>query len=67
MTLTEYFADKPRGSKTKMAKELNLSKTWLSLVINNRVRPSIEVTFAICKYTKGKVSRKVLRPDVFGV
>lgn len=67
MTLTEYFADKPRGSKTKMAKDLNLSKTWLSLVISNRVVPSVLLTIEICRYTKGKVSRKVLRPDIFGV
>jgi DNA-binding transcriptional regulator YdaS (Cro superfamily) len=67
MTLQEYFIDKERGSKALMAMSLGISRTWLSLVITNRELPSAELAVAIEKYTKGKVKRKVLRPDIFAV
>ena len=67
MTLKEYFDTKPHGSKAAMAKALDISKTWLSLVISGRVVPSPALAVAISNYTKGKVSRKLLRPDIFGV
>jgi hypothetical protein len=66
MTLIEYFQDKPRGSKVKFAKEVNVSKTWLSLVINGLRIPSAELSVDIEKASKGKVTRKELRPDIFG-
>jgi DNA-binding transcriptional regulator YdaS (Cro superfamily) len=67
MTLQEYFVGKERGSKALMAMSLGISRTWLSLVITNRELPSAELAVAIEKYTKGKVKRKVLRPDIFAV
>jgi DNA-binding transcriptional regulator YdaS (Cro superfamily) len=67
MTLQEYFIDKERGSKALMAMSLGISRTWLSLVITDREKPSAELAVAIEKYTKGKVKRKVLRPDIFAV
>jgi DNA-binding transcriptional regulator YdaS (Cro superfamily) len=66
MTLIEYFQDKQRGSKVKFAKEVNVSKTWLSLVINGKRIPSAELSVDIEKASKGKVTRKELRPDIFG-
>jgi DNA-binding transcriptional regulator YdaS (Cro superfamily) len=67
MTLKEYFIDKDRGAKAAMAMALGISRTWLSLVITDREKPSAELAVAIEKYTKGKVKRKVLRPDIFAV
>jgi DNA-binding transcriptional regulator YdaS (Cro superfamily) len=67
MTLQEYFAGKDRGSKATMAEALGISRTWLSLIITSRELPSAELAVAIEKYTKGKVKRKVLRPDIFAV
>jgi len=66
MTLTEFFEDKPRGAKIAMAKKLGLSKTWMSLVTTGRALASPELCVAIELYTKGQVTRTVLRPDIFG-
>jgi DNA-binding transcriptional regulator YdaS (Cro superfamily) len=65
MTLQEWFAKQPRGAKTAMAQAINISKTWLSLIINGQKLPSPMLAVAISAHTKGKVSRKVLRPDIF--
>jgi len=66
MTLTEFFLEKPRGAKAEMAKKLGVSKTWMSLVISGRYLASPELSVAIERYTKGQVTRKILRPDIFG-
>jgi DNA-binding transcriptional regulator YdaS (Cro superfamily) len=66
MTLQEFFKDKPRGSKVKFAKAVRISKTWLALVINGHRQPSAELAVDMEKETKGKVTRKELRPDIFG-
>ena len=66
MNLSEYFSTQPRGSKTKLAKAVNVSKTWLALVINGHRIPSAELSVDIERATKGKVTRKELRPDIFG-
>jgi DNA-binding transcriptional regulator YdaS (Cro superfamily) len=66
MTLTEFFEDKPRGAKIAMARKLGVSKTWMSLVISGRQLASPELCGAIERYTKGQVTRKTLRPDIFG-
>ncbi len=65
MTLNEFFEKQPHGSKATMAKELGISKTWLSLIISGRELPSPALAVAISNYTKGKVTRKLLRPDIF--
>ena len=66
MTLTEYFADKPRGAKIALARKLGVSKTWLSLVISGRQMPSPELARDIELNTGRKVKRAELRPDIFG-
>ena len=65
MTLTEYFKDQPYGSKADMARELSISKTWLSLVISGRKKPSPALSVAISHLTKNRVTKKDLRPDIF--
>jgi DNA-binding transcriptional regulator YdaS (Cro superfamily) len=67
MTLPEFFANKPHGAKADMAAALGISRTWMSLIVSDRKQPSVELAIAIEKYTKGKVKRKVLRPDIFAV
>lgn len=66
MTLQEYFLTRPRGAKVEMSRRLGISKTWLSLVISGREVPSPELAAEIERLTKGKVKRKILRPDIFG-
>jgi DNA-binding transcriptional regulator YdaS (Cro superfamily) len=66
MTLEEFFVDKPRGSKVKFAKAVRISKTWMALIINGHRQPSAELAVDIEKESKGKVTRKELRPDIFG-
>lgn len=65
MTLQEWFAKQPRGAKSQMAQAINISKTWLSLIISGQKRPSPMLAVAISAHTKGKVSRKSLRSDIF--
>ena len=66
MTLKEYFEKLPRGAKVKMAKELKITKTWLSLVLNNKFNPSPQLAMAIQEYTREAVKAKDLRPDIWG-
>jgi DNA-binding transcriptional regulator YdaS (Cro superfamily) len=49
-----------------MARALNISKTWLSLIVSGKELPSPALAVAISGMTKGKVSRKTLRADIFG-
>ena len=65
MTLKEYFATRPHGSITDMAKKLDVTRTWLSLIVNGRKAPSPILCVLIERLTNGKVKRKVLRPDMF--
>ena len=66
MTLQEYFFDKPRGSKLDLARKLGVSKTWISLIVSGREQPSAALSLMIEKFTEGAVTRKELRPDLFG-
>jgi DNA-binding transcriptional regulator YdaS (Cro superfamily) len=50
-----------------MASDLKISNTWLSLVISGRKLPSPTLAIEISQYTKGKVTKKSLRPDIFGI
>ena len=67
MTLIEFFTKKDHGAKSEMAAALGITRTWLSQIINGSRLPSATLSIDIEKYTKGKVSRKVLRPDIFAV
>jgi DNA-binding transcriptional regulator YdaS (Cro superfamily) len=67
MTLREFFEKLPHGAKTTMASDLKISNTWLSLVISGRKLPSPTLAIEISQYTKGKVTKKSLRPDIFGI
>jgi DNA-binding transcriptional regulator YdaS (Cro superfamily) len=66
MTLQEYFLTKPRGTKVAMARGLGITKNWLSQLLNGSKVPSPALAVAIHKYTKGAVSKKDLRSDIFG-
>lgn len=66
MTLQEYFADKKRGAKDALARELGISRTWMSQVISGREVCSPELAVEIERLTGGMVTRKDLRPDLFG-
>jgi DNA-binding transcriptional regulator YdaS (Cro superfamily) len=66
MTLEEFFRGKPRGVKADLARELGISKTWMSLLTSGRSVPSPELSHLIERLTKGQVTRKDLRPDLFG-
>ncbi len=64
MTLQEYFSDKPYGAKAALARDLRITKTWLSLVISGRSLPSATLCLDIERLTG--VRRETLRPDLFG-
>lgn len=65
MTLQQWFADKPRGSKVQMTRALGISKTYMSMLISGRETPSAAMAVMIHQYTNGEVSREELRPDLF--
>lgn len=65
MTLKQYLAKQPHGSMTQMAKQLGITRTWLSLITNGHQPPSPILCVMIERLTQGKVKRKVLRPDMF--
>ena len=64
MTLQDYFSDKQHGAKAALARDLGITKTWMSMVINGRVTPSATLCLEIERRTG--VRREVLRPDLFG-
>ena len=66
MTLQEYFADKKRGAKDALAKELGITRTWMSQIISGREVCSPELALEIERLTTGAVTRMDLRPDLFG-
>jgi DNA-binding transcriptional regulator YdaS (Cro superfamily) len=65
MNLKKYFDDEPRGAKQELAARLGITPTWMGLLISGRRNCSAELAKRIEKATKGKVTRKVLRPDLF--
>lgn len=65
MTLKEYFATLPKGAQKDLAKKLQISTTWMTLVTNGHEVPSVALAVLIEQVTEGKVTRKELRPDVF--
>jgi len=65
MTLVEYFKTEPRGAKSEMAQYLGISNTWMSLLISGKKLASAQLCKKIEKVTRGRVKRKVLRPDLF--
>lgn len=66
MTLQDYFSSQPRGAKAKMAQQLGISRTWMSLIISGRDTCSAEMAVAIHHLTQGAVRREDVRPDLFG-
>lgn len=65
MTLNEYFATEPRGSKMEMAEYLGITPTWLSLLMSGRKRASPLLAVKIEEATQKLVTREELRPDLF--
>jgi|APGre2960657373_1045057.scaffolds.fasta_scaffold06324_9 DNA-binding transcriptional regulator YdaS (Cro superfamily) len=66
MTLAEYFKDKPKGAQSMLAKQLDISVTWLSLIRVGKKVPSAKLARQIEKATLMVVKRSDLRPDLFG-
>jgi DNA-binding transcriptional regulator YdaS (Cro superfamily) len=66
MNLQQYFSEEPRGAKIEMAEHLGISVEWMSKLINLKRQPSPVLARAIEDATGGLVTRKDLRPDLFG-
>lgn len=65
MTLAEYFSTEPRGSKVEMAQYLDITATYMSLLIHGKRRASPHMALAIEAATQGLVTRRDLRPDLY--
>jgi DNA-binding transcriptional regulator YdaS (Cro superfamily) len=65
MNLRDYLT-KNKISMSKFAKDLDVSVSTISLLINGKRRPSAELALAIDKITNGKVSRdEVMYPELY--
>ena len=65
MTLEEYFSTEPRGAKVEMARYLNITATYMSLLIHYKRQPSNDMAIAIEKATQGLVTRQDLLPHMY--
>ena len=65
MNLKQYFKDEPYGAKKEMADYLEITPTWLGLLIRKARKPSPSLAKKIEKATQGLVTAKELRPDIF--
>jgi DNA-binding transcriptional regulator YdaS (Cro superfamily) len=65
MTLIEYFSTEPRGAKAEMAEYLDITPTYISLLIHGKRRASPHMAISIEKATQGLVTRRDLRPDLY--
>jgi DNA-binding transcriptional regulator YdaS (Cro superfamily) len=65
MDLKTYFLEEPRGARKEMADYLEITPTWMSLLIHKKVKPSPELAIRIEKATQKLVSRRELLPDIF--
>lgn len=66
MTLLEYFKEEPIGAKKEMAEYLGITQAWMAMLINERSKCSPALAKKIEEATQGLVTRKELRPDLFG-
>lgn len=65
MNLTEWFLYQPRGAKSELAANLQISKNWMSRLVTGRAKPSPYLAIQIEGFTKGEVTRYELLPEVF--
>jgi DNA-binding transcriptional regulator YdaS (Cro superfamily) len=65
MTLKEYFAEEPWGSRQEMANHLGISATYMSLLIHSKRKASKVLSIALESATQGLVKRQDMRPDLF--
>jgi len=65
MTLFEYFSTEPRGAKAEMATYLDITATYMSLLIHGKRRASPHMAINIELATQGLVTRRYLRPDLY--
>ena len=54
------------GTQAKLAEAIGLSQQGVSFLINEASSISAETAMAIDKFTQGEISKKMLRPDIFG-
>lgn len=65
MQLDQYLKDKPRGTTANLAAKLGITRTWMSLIVSRRRKPSPELAVLIEQFTEGAVTRKDLLPEIF--
>jgi len=56
MTLKEYFTSQQRGAKADLCRDVGITKTWLSLIINKKRVPGKALAIVISMYTDNKVT-----------
>ena len=59
-------AIKLAGSQSKLASAIGISQQGVSYILNQAGTISAEVAVAIERFSKGKIKKSELRPDIFG-
>ncbi|WP_294833308.1 YdaS family helix-turn-helix protein [uncultured Gilliamella sp.] len=65
MTLFDYLSQLERGGKSRFAKKIDVSKSFLRQMAIGTAPIPIYVAKRIEEHTSGKVTRAELRPDVW--
>lgn len=65
MQLKDYLGSR-RGEQRKLANLLGISPTWMNLLVSGKRDCSPELAVAIEQATNGQVTRRDMRPDIFG-
>lgn len=54
------------GSQRALAEKIGLSQQGISYLLNEAPQVSAEIAIAIERATDGRVTKEILRPDLFG-
>ncbi len=65
MKLKKHVQSQPKGTQGKLADDLEISPSWFSKMVNQRSLLSPAIAVARDYLTKGKLTQKDVRPDIF--
>lgn len=65
MNLKQYL-EKTKKSYLDLAKDLDIHQVYANAIVSGLNHPGPKLTMRISKWTGGKVTKKELRPDLWG-
>ncbi len=64
--LRQWLDEQPHGTAARIARQIGVTKSWFSQIVQGHQQPGPELTGEIWRATNGAVTRESLRPDLFG-